>query len=222
MRQVVLNLHGLGEPHAGVDAAERRYWLSFDAFDALLDRIAVRGELARYVWTFDDGNSSDLYAAERLASRGATGRFFVLAGRLGQPHYLAQDDLRALCGMGMIVGLHGRSHADWRALDDVRLIDETVSARADLADAVGAPVDEVAIPFGRYNRRVLRWLKHCGFSHIHTCDGGMLRDRQAQVWNRVSLRGDMTEAELEAALAGRLPLHREMRRRLSQTIKRRF
>ncbi|QIG54014.1 polysaccharide deacetylase family protein [Altererythrobacter sp. BO-6] len=203
MRRVVLNLHGLGEPHDGVEADERPYWLSFEAFDALLSRIAASGEIGRYEWTFDDGNASDLVAARRLAELGIAARFFVLAGRLDQLHYLRRNDLAELRELGMTVGLHGRSHIDWRSCSRAQLIDETIAARAEIASAVGTPVEEVAIPFGAYDRRVLGWLRQCGFTRIHTSDGGALSDPAAPIWNRTSLRSDMAQAELEALLAGR-------------------
>ena len=56
------------------------------------------------VWTFDDGNASDMHAAEQLASAGLSGKFYVLSGRIGKERYLAANDLRELDSMGMEVG----------------------------------------------------------------------------------------------------------------------
>lgn len=205
---VALNFHGLGEPHIGVDADERPFWLSREAFAAILDRIARDPHPERFAITFDDGNASDLEAAEMLSRRGLRGRFYVLAGRLGQPNYLSHADLRMLTSMGMTVGLHGRNHLDWRTLDDAGLEDETISARDEVAEASGRPVDEVAIPYGAYDSRVFAWLEHHGFRHILTSDRGTF-DPDARVWNRNTMMADMGDDMIEAILAGSVgPLER--------------
>ena len=218
---VALNFHGLGEPHTGIDADERPFWLSRDAFAAILDRIAGDPRPERFAITFDDGNASDLEAAQLLANRGLRGRFYVLAGRLGQPHYLSHADLRTLTDLGMIVGLHGRHHVDWRTLDDAALADETVRARDEVATAAGQPVDEVAIPFGAYDSRVFTWLERHGFRRILTSDRGAF-DPHAQVWNRNTMMADMDADTVESVLAGSAgPLER-LKQAASQAYRRRF
>ena len=218
---VALNFHGLGEPHAGIDADERPFWLARDAFAAILDRIAADPHPDRFAITFDDGNASDLEAAEMLASRELKGRFYVLAGRLGQPHYLSREDLRTLAAMGMTVGLHGRHHLDWRTLDDAALEDETVRARDEVALAAGRPVDEVAIPFGAYDSRVFTWLERHGFRRILTSDRGTF-DPVARVWNRNTMMAGMNADEVETILTGNAgPLER-MKQAASRAYRRRF
>lgn len=201
MSLIVLNFHGLGEPHAGVPADEHAYWLSYGAFNELLDRIHSTTNPAQFAYTFDDGNASDIEAAEILAERGETAGFFVLAGRLGQPHYLSETDLRALKAMGMMVGLHGRDHVDWRYCDTAGLSSEIEAARSELEDVLGAPISEVAIPYGRYNRKVMAALGSARFSRIHTSDGGFARASDT-IWHRNTLRNDMSKQELAMILSG--------------------
>ena len=219
MSLIVLNFHGIGEPHAGVPMDERPYWLSQDLFCDLLDRIAAEYDPQEFAYTFDDGNASDILAAEMLAERGAAGRFFVLAGRLGDEHYLSGTDLRQLKEMGMIVGLHGRSHVDWRACDDTDMHVEIDVARSDLEAALGARIDEVAIPFGRYNRRVIAKLWQARFERIHTSDGG-LTIPEAKVWNRNTLRNDMDEAVLHKTLSGQWSRAQNLKRAVRSMMKR--
>ncbi|NVE95137.1 polysaccharide deacetylase family protein [Altererythrobacter lutimaris] len=217
---IVLNLHGLGDPHSGVDDDERPYWLGVEHFTKLVDRITSRSDRTQFSFTFDDGNKSDLIGASVLAERGFSARFFVLAGRLSQPKYLSREDLIALKDMGMTIGLHGRDHVDWRKLDDKALEDETVTARAEIEDALGQAVDEVAIPFGAYDRRVMNWLKDRRFTRIHTSDGGPLRDRAAKIWPRNTLRADMKEERLDVLLSGRWTLAQRARQAGGQLYRR--
>lgn len=221
MAQVALSLHGIGEPHAGVPSDERPYWISEEAFEDLVEKAQQHRSPRPPIFTFDDGNLSDLKAAEALARRGQTGHFFLLTGRFGQPHYCSAQDARELLAMGMVVGLHGRDHVDWRGLDAAGLEQEIVAGRAELADTLGAPVNEVAIPFGAYNRRVMAALKRADFAHILTSDPGVMR-AEDRVWNRFTIRADLSQLAISHMLAGRVSAPMRLARALRRTIKRQW
>jgi peptidoglycan/xylan/chitin deacetylase (PgdA/CDA1 family) len=216
-RRIILNFHGLGEPPAWIEAAERPYWAPIALFEDLVARTASRPDIE---YTFDDGNRSDLDVAVPILRRhGRTAGFYILTGRLEHRAYLAADDVRALVDQGMSVGLHGRDHLDWRRLDDRQMAAETIEARDRLAGIVGRPVTAVSIPFGAYNRRVLRSLTALGYETILTTDGGA-SDSTQRVRNRTSIRSDMGPAELEAILAGRSSLAEGLRRTASTFLRR--
>jgi peptidoglycan/xylan/chitin deacetylase (PgdA/CDA1 family) len=217
--QFILNFHGIGVPHDGVESSERPFWIDEAFFERIIDMVAARADADRIQWTFDDGNKSDLIGASALANRGETAQFFLLTGRFGDPHYLSHDDGRALLAMGMRVGLHGRDHIDWRHLPHERLVAETIDARRDLADAVGAPIDSVAIPFGAYNRQVIGHLRRCGYRRIYTSDGGLVR-AGAQVCSRTSVRNDMTLERISALIDDRVALRAKLRRTASIAARR--
>lgn len=217
---VILNFHGIGEPHAGVDSSERPYWVGTDDWDAILRLVDTHPNGRRVEFTFDDGNRSDLaVAAPALAARGRTGAFYVLAGRFDDPNYLSRADCRALVSMGMEVGLHGRNHVDWRGLDSSELADEVDAARGEIAAAAGTAVTSVGIPFGAYDRRVMRYLKGRGFARIRTSDGGGASRRQ-QVQNRTSIRDDMAIAQIADLLDAREPVAKRLRRVASTMVRR--
>ena len=92
-------------------------------------------------------------------------------------------------------------------------------ARSDLEAALGARIDEVAIPFGRYNRRVIAKLWQARFERIHTSDGG-LTIPEAKVWNRNTLRNDMDEAVLHKTLSGQWSRAQNLKRAVRSMMKR--
>lgn len=218
--QMILNFHGIGTPHAGVDASERPYWVSEKQFVDILDMVERRPDADDVLWTFDDGNRSDLdIGAPALSERGRSGVFFVLTGRFDDPNYLDHDQIRHLMAMGMAVGLHGRDHVDWRQIDVAQLNAETVDARNDLMDVIGQPVDQVAIPFGAYNRKIISHLVKCGFSKINTSDGGPSRSTD-RVLSRTSVRSDMSLDRVTELIEDRLPARRKIRRQASTFVRR--
>ena len=110
MRELIINLHGIGEPHAAVDANEKPYWWSVEAFYLLLDQLSEipANTDPKVSLTFDDGNASDaLLVLPQLHKRGLFASFFVCAGRVGKKHYLDRSMIRDLRGAGMGVGSHG-------------------------------------------------------------------------------------------------------------------
>jgi peptidoglycan/xylan/chitin deacetylase (PgdA/CDA1 family) len=73
----------------------------------------------------------------------------------------------------MEIGTHGMYHRDWRKIDEVALNVEIVDARRRIEDICGIAVTKAAIPFGSYDRRVLRRLRSEPFKHLYTSDGGL-------------------------------------------------
>jgi peptidoglycan/xylan/chitin deacetylase (PgdA/CDA1 family) len=132
VRELILNFHGLGEPHELVDAPERRYWWDTTSFASLLDQTLDRSADAnpRISITFDDGNASDvLYALPELAKRRLVASFFICAGRIGKKHYLDESMIKDLLGAGMAIGSHGMNHLNWRNLSSSALDSEICDAR---------------------------------------------------------------------------------------------
>jgi len=66
-------------------------------------------------------------------------------------------------------------HRSWPSLDDDALREEVTVAAEIIADTAGRPVDQVAFPFGSYDRRALRAARRAGFDRAYTVDGGTAR-----------------------------------------------
>ncbi len=83
----------------------------------------------------------------------------------------------------MTIGTHGMDHRPWRRLPPADRERELIVARENIAEAVGRPVDEAAVPLGLYDRRLLADLKGLGYTAVHTSermagtDGAWLQPR---------------------------------------------
>ena len=169
-RDHILIFHGVGQPTRPLEPGEDRVWVSLRAFRSVLDAAAERDDLRL---TFDDGNASDYAVAlPELLARGLRATFFVVADRIDQPHFLSRSAIRELLDAGMNVQSHGMQHRVWRGLGAAELDIELGRARAVIEEVVARPVDEVAIPFCLYDRRVLSALRKADYRHVFTCDGG--------------------------------------------------
>ena len=171
--RLILLFHGLGSVPERTRASERDYWCERDRFLSILDAIcSLPAEISIEI-TFDDGNLSDaVVALPALVDRGLKARFFVCAGRIGRSGYLDCAAMNELVSSGMEIGSHGWDHLRWPRVDDARLDVEIDDARKKIADCIGRPVDDVSIPFGIYNRRVLRRLRQSNIRTVFTSDGG--------------------------------------------------
>lgn len=172
--RLIVNFHGIGTPWKGVPDEELAFWCPENEWLAIADSLARLSEQPglSLELTFDDGNTSDFeHALPALVERGLTATFFPCASRIGASHYLSAEQLVALRGSGMSIGSHGWAHVDLRQTDAEQLRRETVDARDRLAEASQGPVDTFAIPFGSYDRRVLRSLR--AYRCVYTSDRGL-------------------------------------------------
>jgi peptidoglycan/xylan/chitin deacetylase (PgdA/CDA1 family) len=221
-RTIGLNFHGIGRPARPLELGEERFWISPDAFRSVLDAVVAANHSGdvKIAITFDDGNISDReIAAPALAERGLRATYFPLAGRLGEPYALSPADLRALRAEGHAIGSHGFDHRDWCKLDRDGTRREFRSARDAIAAAAAGPVEAIAVPFGRYSRRVLQALRSEGYASAHTSDGGCYRGTP-WIRPRTCIRHGMDPEGLASLLAGRSSALRRVRRALGIARKR--
>ncbi len=220
MRLIILNFHGIGDQPLNREPGEAAYWITPALFEETLALVLHHRQHRPIGITFDDGNRSDLeIGAEALARHGVQATFFALSDRLDDPASLSAADLRRLIAMGHRIGTHGAAHVDWRGLDAAgfrRELDQSAEARA---RAAGQPGTEAAIPFGRYDRRVLAELARRPFRAVYSSDGGPVRSERMPL-PRTSLRADMTPAMIDRLLARPEPPVRRLRRAAARLKKR--
>ena len=218
---LVLNFHGIGEASRDFEQGEQPYWLEIGSFTRILDVIAKAQCRGQVMITFDDGNASDfLIAAPELRKRGLQAHFFVLAGKLGEPGYLAAENVAALdSNPDFTIGSHGMMHRPWPECPDDELEWEVSEAKAILSEVCSRPITDVGLPFGRYNRRVLRKLGHHGHTKIYSSDG-MPRLTKYGPIPRFSLRNDMPMSKLLRKISHPVPFANRVENELRALVKR--
>jgi peptidoglycan/xylan/chitin deacetylase (PgdA/CDA1 family) len=217
-RCVNITVHGIGEADRDLAPGEDETWVDVGQFEQTLDAVVERDNVRI---TFDDGNASDVQIAlPRLLDRGLKAEFFVLAGLLGEAGRLRTDDVRELVRAGMTVGSHGWAHRDWRRIDREQAAEEIVEAKRVLHEITGQPVSRVAIPFGSYDRHVLRRLRQAKVTRVYTSDGGVARPH-SWVQPRNSLRHDLDEEWLVRTLDRQPTVATRARKFATRQVKRR-
>lgn len=210
-----VNFHGVGEPPLELERGEALVWLPRQRFLETLDALHGRDDVRL---SFDDSNRSDVdVALPALLERRMTATFFVLAGRLDDPHHLGVEDLRRLVESGMRIGSHGLYHRDWRRCGDDELDDELLASRRILEAVLGRRVTQAAIPFGSYDRRVVnRARRAAGYERLYTSDGGPARDG-SWLQPRMTVCDDgIAPAALVARARARARAERAVKRRIKR------
>lgn len=217
MSVINLTVHRIDPARRDLDRDANPTWIDVGQFQQVLDAIVQRPDVRI---TFDDGYSSDVeIALPLLLERGLTAQFFVLAGRLGSPGHLGEDDIDQLRRSGMSIGSHGWSHRNWRGLNNQDAAQEIIEAKRVLTEIVGDEVTSVAIPFGAYDRVVLRRLKQAGVTRAYTSDGGRSREG-SWLQARTSLLRNLDTASINRILADSYPLATRMRGQAARVVKR--
>jgi peptidoglycan/xylan/chitin deacetylase (PgdA/CDA1 family) len=214
---VILTVHGIGTPVRTLEPGEDAAWVSISQFDMMLDAAVGRNDVRI---TFDDGNASDVeIALPRLLERGLAAQFFIAVGLLGEPGRLDKDGVRELLRAGMSIGSHGWAHRDWRRLAPEQMDEELVDAPRVLEEIIGKPVSRVSIPYGSYDRHVLRRLRQAKVSRAYTSDSGRTRDGH-WLQARNSLRCDLDAGWVRRVVHGAPSLPLRARHIAARTVKR--
>jgi peptidoglycan/xylan/chitin deacetylase (PgdA/CDA1 family) len=167
--------------------------------------------------TFDDGFESVLTQAAPLMHQAGleAGLLFITAGRLDQPGYLSQQQVRALLGMGLVVGAHGLTHRYLTDLPLDQLRRELIEPRRALEDLVGYPVRTLSAPGGRIDQRVMEEAWRAGYTTLYGSQPGLVDASHSRrgVLPRFAVTASSSPQELAALAQGdwRLALRLRLR-----------
>ena len=119
----------------------------------------------------------------------------------------------------MEIGSHGMHHCDWRKLDSMMLHVEIDAARRRIEDLCGSAVTRVGIPFGSYDRHVLKQLRAERLDCVCTSDGGLA---QSDAWlkPRQTIDSNVSEATMKSLITSYPSLPLRLRRCTAMIYKR--
>lgn len=133
-------------------------------------------------FTFDDGGSGALLAAELLEARGWRGLFFVTTDLVGSRGFLSADQIVDLAGRGHRIGSHSCSHPDvFRDLTEAQMQREWKNSRRFLEDVLGTEVVDVSVPGGDLSGTAVRQAAAAGYQHVYTSEQTTQPWQQADV-----------------------------------------
>lgn len=122
--------------------------------------------------TFDDGEQSQFHnALPVLTEHGFKATYFVTPGLIGTAaKFLGWDDLRALQAAGHLVQSHGWSHKFLTFCSDAELAHELRASKQSLEDNLGSAVEEISVPGGRWDQRVVHACSTAGYRRVYVSD----------------------------------------------------
>ncbi len=158
--------------------AQMKY-LSMHGFATItLDEAIVRANSRekpggrRIVITFDDGYLDNYtHAFPILEKYGFSATIFLvsdLVGKMrnwglgGSVRLMDWSHVREMSRYGNCFQNHTVTHPDLTTLADERMSEEFLRSRKKIEDALGIPVQHLAYPYGKYNKRVIQMVEKTG------------------------------------------------------------
>jgi peptidoglycan/xylan/chitin deacetylase (PgdA/CDA1 family) len=158
-----------------------RYKLTPASFERHLDAVAATGISVDLLepgqpppaaaFSFDDGGSSALTAAEALERRDWRGHFFVATSFVGRDGFLDRDGVRSLAARGHVVGSHSHLHPTYMGRLDRGEIDrEWSESRQRLAEILGELPLLASVPGGFVSPDVIEGARRAGYRFLLTSE----------------------------------------------------
>jgi peptidoglycan/xylan/chitin deacetylase (PgdA/CDA1 family) len=150
--------------------------------------------------TFDDGEQSQLHnALPLLAAHEISARYFVTPGLIGTAaKFLGWNELKTLQNAGHSIQSHGWSHKFLTFCSDRELSHELRASKQLLEEKLGTAVEEISVPGGRWNWRVIDACAAAGYKRVYVSDPWITTVRSGvDVIGRFMVRRTTTNAELQ-------------------------
>jgi len=166
--------------------------------------------------TFDDGELSQMeMAGPLLLEYGIKATYFVTPGLIGTARkFLGWEQLRQLQAAGHTVQSHGWSHKFLTACNDRDLKHELQISRQTLEERLGEKVEEISIPGGRWDERVLRACAEAGYRQVYVSEPWMATEMfGVKVLGRFMVRNTTSLQQFERIVRGDRATLRKMKMR---------
>jgi len=134
-----------------------------------------------------------------LRERGIAATYFVNPGLAGtEPKFLTWEQLKELQAAGHSIQSHGWSHKFLISCSDAELAQELGGSRETLQDKLGAAVEEISVPGGRWDQRVIEACARAGYKRVYVSDPWIATEiAGVKVIGRFMVRRTTTLAELK-------------------------
>ncbi|HXN53035.1 MAG TPA: polysaccharide deacetylase family protein [Candidatus Acidoferrum sp.] len=156
--------------------------------------------------TFDDGHISNYDLALPLLEKyRIQSIFFITTEWIGAQDRMSVQHLRELLVQGHQVESHSCSHAFLPGCSDSRLLNELQGSRRRLEDVLGSAVTAASLPYGRWDRRVLRACLKAGYTQVYTSDPWLSATAREgiEVAGRLTLRNSVDAVQLRRLLTAK-------------------
>ena len=150
--------------------------------------------------TFDDGEQSQFQnALPLLAHHGFKVTYFVTPGLIGTAaKFLGWNELRTLQTAGHSIQSHSWSHKFLTFCSDAELAHELQASKQSLEDNLGSVVEEISVPGGRWDRRVLQACVAARYRRVYVSEPWVqTRIEGVELVGRFMVRQNTTLAQLE-------------------------
>jgi peptidoglycan/xylan/chitin deacetylase (PgdA/CDA1 family) len=154
--------------------------------------------------TFDDGEQSQLHnALPLLAEHGFKATYFVTPGLIGTAaKFLGWEELKRLQAAGHSVQSHGWSHKFLTFCSEAELAHELRASKQSLEDNLGSAIDEISVPGGRWDMRVIKACAAAGYRRGYVSHPWVEAEVEGvQVIGRFMVRRTTSIIELEKIVA---------------------
>lgn len=175
------------------------YCVTSSAFAEHLRLFGSQPQQLRAQITFDDGERSQFHnALPALAEYGLRATYFVTPGLIGTARkFLGWDELKALQSAGHSIQSHGCSHKFLTFCSETELVQELTASKRLLEDTLGSNVEEISVPGGRWDRRVITACAAAGYRRVYVSDPWVEAEMSGvHVIGRFMVRRTTTLAEL--------------------------
>ncbi len=122
---------------------------------------------AFFTTSWDDGGEHDLRLATVLHRHGVRGTLYWPSNSERWP-LLGPSAAREVMDLGMEIGSHSTSHADFTRAGYVVIEQEAAESRRSLEEHCGVPIRSFCYPFGRFDRRARRAVAGAGYAVART------------------------------------------------------
>jgi peptidoglycan/xylan/chitin deacetylase (PgdA/CDA1 family) len=157
--------------------------------------------------TFDDGHVSQYdHAFPVLQELSMKATFFITAGWTEKrPGYMTWKQLAELTRWGHEVQSHGWSHTHLTQCSAKELQIELLSSKRNLEDRLGAKVNAISLPGGRWNTCVLEACQESGYEQVFTSDPWMFAEdvMGLQIAGRWMVTRNMSAQRIHFLLKGK-------------------